>query len=77
MTEVVQPSEPAQGQPPPAARWSPPSWLLVIIVLVALIWGTLETVVFGARVQSYSFILAVLFGTLGIDGLGKIRGMLQ
>jgi hypothetical protein len=77
VTEVVQPPDAAPEQAPTPQRWSPPSWLLVVIVLVALIWGTLETVVFGARVQSYSFILAVLFGTLGIDGLGKIRGMLR
>jgi hypothetical protein len=75
VTEVVQP--PPDAAPAQSPPWAPPSWLKVIIVLVALVWGTLEMAFWGARVQSYSFILAVLFGTLGVDGVAKIRGMLK
>lgn len=74
MNEVVKPSDAAPGSP---QEWAPPSWLRVVIVLVALIWGTAETFVLGARPASYGFILAVLFGTLGTEAVAKVRKLLQ
>lgn len=70
--------------PPLTATESPeapsppvPSWLRNLVVIVALIWGTLEVTVLGARPASFAFILAVLFGTVGVGVLRTIQGVLR
>jgi hypothetical protein len=47
------------------------------VVIVALVWGTLEVTLLGARPASFAFILAVLFGTVGVGVLRTIQGVLR
>ena len=64
---------------PPAMApqpWVPPGWLRILVVLTALVLAVIETVFLGARLQSYAFILAVLFGTEGVAAIAKTKGML-
>mgnify|MGYP001608254977 CR=1 FL=1 len=74
MTDPV----PDPAQPAPASAWPPPPrWLQTVIVLTALGWGTAETFVLGARPQSYAFILAVLFGSVGVRAVATVRERLR
>lgn len=56
---------------------SPPQWLQVVIVLTALMWGTIEVAFLGARPGSFAFIWSVLGLTLGVRALGSIREVLR
>lgn len=71
---VPDPSPPA---PSPAPWPPPPRWLQTVIVLMALVWGTAETFVLGARPQSYAFIVVVLFGSVGVRVMGAARELLR
>lgn len=55
----------------------PPPWLRNLVIVVALIWGSAEVFVLGARAASFAFILAVLFGTVGVDVAAKAKGLLR
>jgi hypothetical protein len=76
VTDTSNPSadpEEAPGPSPPPV----PSWLRTLVVIVALVWGTLEVTFLGARPASFAFILAVLFGTVGVGVLRTIQGVLR
>jgi len=70
-------SDPVPDESPAAAWPPPPQWLQTVIILMALVWGTLEVTVLGARAASFAFILSVLTLSVGARVLGTIRGVLR
>lgn len=71
-----QETPPASTVPHPVIP-PPPPWLRNLVIVVALIWGSAEVFVLGARAASFAFILAVLFGTVGVDVAAKAKGLLR
>lgn len=72
MTNEIDPT-PSEGHSWPP----PPQWLQTVIVLMALVWGTLEVTVLGARAASFAFILSVLTLSVGARVLATARGILR
>jgi hypothetical protein len=69
--------EPSSAPSSPPLIPPPPPWLRNLVILMSLVWGSAEVFVLGARAASFAFILAVLFGTVGVDVAAKAKGLLR
>lgn len=74
---MTEPDLPAAPSTPTSTPAPPPPWLRNIVIIAALVWGSAEVAVLGARPASFAFILAVLFGTVGVDVAAKAKDLIR